>query len=74
MIATQKHNPFAKFMFSNAHILFHIAHQLQVRLQYSDDERLLGPALAELAGAVAADAPAEALLQRRSLLVSLVIL
>lgn len=44
--------------------------ELNVRLQYSDDERLLLPALTELAGAVAVDFPAEALLQRRSLLVS----
>lgn len=43
--------------------------ELNVRLQYSDDERLLLPALAELAGAAAADFPAEAMLQRRSLLV-----
>jgi hypothetical protein len=43
--------------------------ELNVRLQYSDDERLQLPALTELGGAAAADFPAEALLQRRSLLV-----
>ncbi|KAI8476101.1 MAG: hypothetical protein J3K34DRAFT_513946 [Monoraphidium minutum] len=42
--------------------------ELNVRLQYSDDARLLLPALAELAGGAAADFPAEALLQRQSLL------
>ncbi len=40
-----------------------------MRLQYSEDERLLLPALEELGGATAADFPVEALLQRRSLLV-----
>jgi hypothetical protein len=44
--------------------------ELNVRLQYSDDERLLLPALLELAGAVGLDMPAEALLTRPSLLVS----
>ncbi|WIA33762.1 hypothetical protein OEZ86_006876 [Tetradesmus obliquus] len=42
--------------------------ELNVRLQYSDDERLLLPALLELGGAVALDMPAEALLQRQSIL------
>jgi hypothetical protein len=44
--------------------------ELNVRLQYSDDERLLLLALLELAGAVGLDMPAEALLTRPSLLVS----
>jgi hypothetical protein len=44
--------------------------ELNVRLQYSDDERLLLPALLELAGAAGLDMPAEALLQRQSILVS----
>jgi hypothetical protein len=44
--------------------------ELNVRLQYSDDERLLLPALLELAGVAGLDMPAEALLQRQSILVS----
>ena len=44
--------------------------ELGVRLQYSDDARLVVPALAELAGSAAADFPAEALLQRPGLLES----
>lgn len=44
--------------------------ELNVRLQYSDDERLLLPALLELSGAVGLDLPAEALLLRPSILVS----
>jgi hypothetical protein len=44
--------------------------ELNVRLQYSDDERLLLPALLELSGAVGLDMPAEALLLRPSILVS----
>jgi hypothetical protein len=43
--------------------------ELNVRLQYSDDEALLLPALEELGSIAAADFPAEALLQRQSLLV-----
>lgn len=43
--------------------------ELNVRLQYSDDERLLLPALLELTGAVGVDMPAEALLSRPSILV-----
>lgn len=46
--------------------------ELNVRLQYSDDERLLLPALLELSGAVGLDLPAEALLLRPSILVSAV--
>lgn len=43
--------------------------ELNVRLQYSDDERLLLPALLELGAVVGQDMPAEALLLRPSLLV-----
>jgi hypothetical protein len=43
--------------------------ELNVRLQYSDDERLLLPALLELGAVVGQDLPAEALLLRPSLLV-----
>jgi hypothetical protein len=43
--------------------------QVNVRLQYSDDERLLLPALLELSGGLGLDLPAEALLQRQSILV-----
>jgi hypothetical protein len=43
--------------------------ELALRLQHGCDDRLLLPALSELAGSAAADFPAEALLQRRSLLV-----
>jgi hypothetical protein len=43
--------------------------EANVRLQYSSDERLLLPALQELAGTVAADFPAETLLARPSILV-----
>jgi len=43
--------------------------EMNVRLQYSDDERLLLPALLELDGCVGRDLPAEALLIRTSLLV-----
>lgn len=44
--------------------------ELNVRVQYSDDERLLLPALLELSGALGVDLPAEALLLRPSVLVS----
>ena len=44
--------------------------ELNVRLQYSDDARLLLPALLELSGALGVDLPAEALLSRPSILVS----
>jgi hypothetical protein len=43
--------------------------ELNVRLQYGDDEALLLPALMKLGAIVAVDFPAEALLQRQSLLV-----
>jgi hypothetical protein len=43
--------------------------ELNVRLQYSDDERLLLPALLELGAVVGQDMPAETLLLRPSILV-----
>ncbi|KAF8060057.1 hypothetical protein HT031_004996 [Scenedesmus sp. PABB004] len=48
--------------------------ELNVRLQYSDDERLLLPALLELGGAAALDMPAEALLARQSVLTNVLAL
>jgi hypothetical protein len=48
--------------------------ELNVRLQYSDDDRLLLPALQELTGAVGQDMPGEVLLQRPSILVSVALL
>lgn len=43
--------------------------ELNVKLQYSDDERNLLPALEELAAVAAADFPPEALLQRQAIMV-----